>query len=103
MKHICTDVVLKLGQPVDTLSVVGSSSVTGAGGRVLDAEAVIVNISNRIRSGGDVDWVMPLYSALLLGSHITIVSSSSLKRSLFRREGRRGSYRHVDLLQRQIS
>ena len=73
MKHICTYVVLKLGQPVDTLSVVGSSSVTGAGGRVLDAEAVIVNINNRIRTGGDVDWVMPLYSALLLGSHITIV------------------------------
>ena len=40
-------------------------SVTGTGGRGLDTESIIVTISTRIRAGGDVDWVMPLFSAFL--------------------------------------
>ena len=52
---------------MDTLSL-GGSSVTGAGGRGLDTETIIVNINTRIRAGGDVDWVMPLFAAFLLGN-----------------------------------
>ncbi len=39
------------------------------GGRGLDPETIIVTINTRIRAGGHVDWVMPLFSAFLLGNN----------------------------------
>ena len=55
--------------------------VTGTGGRGLDTESIIVTISTRIRTGGDVDWVMPLYSAFLLGNYISDWSMEDLEAS----------------------
>ena len=60
----------------------GSSSVTGTGGRGLDTESIIVTINTRIRAGGDMDWVMPLYSVFLLGNHIYTVSLIKTRQSI---------------------
>ena len=38
----------------------------GTGGLNLPADTITASISSFVRAGGHVDWVMPLYSALLL-------------------------------------